>query len=76
MSGLQNWYPPGHKYSEEKCLCIKCSSENKSGNRLNDLDNFRYACEKCGNKRCPHHSDHHMVCSGSNEPGQEGSVYE
>ena len=32
-------------------------------------------CEHCGNKRCPHASDHQNECTGSNEPGQAGSVY-
>ena len=32
------------------------------------------ACE-CGNKRCPHATDHRHACTGSNEPGQPGSVY-
>lgn len=33
-------------------------------------------CRYCGNKRCPHASDHRLACTGSNEPGQEGSVYQ
>jgi hypothetical protein len=37
---------------------------------------FRYACEICGNKRCPHHTDHTLACTSSNEPGQKGSIYE
>lgn len=32
-------------------------------------------CPKCGNKRCPCASDHRLACTGSNEPGQPGSVY-
>ncbi len=32
-------------------------------------------CPQCGNKRCPRASDHRLACSGSNEPGQEGSIY-
>ncbi|MFS8319194.1 hypothetical protein RPF54_24860, partial [Enterobacter hormaechei subsp. xiangfangensis] len=28
-----------------------------------------------GNKRCPHANDHRNACTGSNEPGQEGSAY-
>lgn len=32
-------------------------------------------CPNCGNKRCPKASDHDLPCSGSNEPGQPGSVY-
>lgn len=33
---------------------------------------WRYACEKCGNKRCPHHEWHGFKCTGSNEPDQIG----
>lgn len=32
-------------------------------------------CPDCGNKRCPKANDHRNTCSGSNEPGQEGSAY-
>lgn len=32
-------------------------------------------CPLCGNKRCPMASDHTLDCTGSNEPGQVGSVY-
>ena len=34
-----------------------------------------YVCPECGNKRCPHANDHRNACTGSNEPGQEGSAY-
>lgn len=33
-------------------------------------------CATCGNKRCPHATDCALPCSGSNEPGQKGSMYE
>lgn len=33
-------------------------------------------CPTCGNKRCPHATDHDLACTGSNEPGQKGSAYE
>lgn len=32
-------------------------------------------CKTCGNKRCPKATDCDLFCTGSNEPGQEGSVY-
>ena len=32
-------------------------------------------CPECGNKRCPKNSDHELKCTGSNEPGQPGSIY-
>lgn len=33
-------------------------------------------CQICGNKRCPHATDHNNACTNSNEPGQKGSAYE
>lgn len=55
------------------CQCIKCTTDQDSplGQKI-----FRYACEICGNKRCPHHSDHELDCTNSNEVGQKGSIYE
>lgn len=32
-------------------------------------------CRQCGNKRCPHATDHNLCCTNSNEPGQAGSLY-
>ena len=32
-------------------------------------------CTVCGNKRCPRATDCSLPCTGSNEPGQPGSVY-
>jgi len=32
-------------------------------------------CPLCGNKRCPHSTDHNLECTGSNDPGQPGSRY-
>lgn len=64
------------------CGCLSCQEERAS--RLPEFDigrfmgmdpHFRYACEVCGNKRCPHHTDHRLACSGSNAVGQDGSAY-
>lgn len=33
-------------------------------------------CDTCGNKRCPHATDHRLPCTGSNKPGQPGSDYQ
>lgn len=65
------------------CGCIKCTSARSdvkvdrrvwpsAGTVM--VPGWRYACEKCGNKRCPHHSDHLLACTGSNDSGQKGSV--
>ena len=32
-------------------------------------------CRTCGNKRCPKATCCRIECTGSNEPGQEGSAY-
>jgi len=36
---------------------------------------FMMVCSTCGNKRCPKAADHNLACTGSNDPGQEGSAY-
>jgi hypothetical protein len=41
----------------------------------NNPVNRMIVCANCGNKRCPHATDHEEECSGSNDPGQEGSSY-
>jgi hypothetical protein len=33
-------------------------------------------CDTCGFKRCPHASDHRLACTGSNDSGQIGSIYQ
>ncbi|MFB4629498.1 hypothetical protein [Enterobacter kobei] len=50
------------------CSCRTC--------RPITLRDMRFVvCPECGNKRCPHANDHRNACTGSNEPGQEGSAY-
>lgn len=50
------------------CWCRTC--------RPITLTDLRFVvCPECGNKRCPHANDHRHACTGSNEPGQEGSAY-
>ncbi|MEA4293932.1 hypothetical protein VBS39_08140 [Klebsiella pneumoniae] len=50
------------------CWCRTC--------RPVDLNDMRFiVCPDCGNKRCPRANDHRNACTGSNEPGQEGSAY-
>ncbi|WPI01335.1 DUF550 domain-containing protein [Klebsiella pneumoniae] len=40
------------------------------------LNDMRFVvCPDCGNKRCPRANDHRNACTGSKEPGQEGSAY-
>ncbi|WP_246044165.1 hypothetical protein [Citrobacter arsenatis] len=50
------------------CSCRTC--------RPITFTDSRFAvCPECGNKRCPHANDHRNTCTGSNEPGHEGSAY-
>ncbi|WP_270425652.1 DUF551 domain-containing protein [Klebsiella variicola] len=50
------------------CWCRTC--------RPVTLSDMRFVvCPDCGNKRCPRANDHRNACTGSNEPGQEGSAY-
>ncbi|HHA2290976.1 TPA: hypothetical protein ACOEHE_002566 [Enterobacter ludwigii] len=51
-----------------KCWCHTCRPVTNSDMRF-------FVCPECGNKRCPHANDHRNACTGSNEPGQEGSAY-
>lgn len=60
------WIP----VSEQKpdCWCRTC--------RPVTLNDMRFVvCPDFGNKRCPRANDHRNACTGSNEPGQEGSAY-
>lgn len=51
------------------CWCEAC--------RPNTFEDMRMIlCQSCGNKRCPHATNHLNACTGSNEPGQRGSSWE
>lgn len=50
------------------CSCRTCRPVTFTDSRF-------VVCPECGNKRCPHANDHRHACTGSNEPGQEGSAY-
>lgn len=72
-------------FEQMECSCYRCTKERVEA----DKDNPKYQspigdarmmrffrCSSCGNKRCPHAADHRLECTGSNEPGQKGSLYE
>lgn len=50
------------------CHCYNCADAMTRMSRM-------IVCPKCGNKRCPHSTDHNNPCTNSNEAGQEGSRY-
>ena len=56
------WVPPK---DGETCDCWACAQCRRSA----------VTCPTCSNKRCPRATDHRNGCSGSNEPGQDGSRY-
>jgi len=63
-----NWDSLFKKQTLARCTCIKCKlADNIKNPRM-------VVCPECGNKRCPHASDHELTCTNSNEPGQPGSV--
>jgi hypothetical protein len=50
------------------CWCETCRPITLADMRM-------VLCPTCGNKRCPHATDHRNACTNSNEPGQVGSSY-
>ena len=57
------------------CVCERCAREKAEAAGEVFWRRRMYLCETCGNKRCPHATDHRNACTGSNEPGQPGSSY-
>ena len=66
----------------KECECHRCIKENRLKMNVGTLGEIplnmakMILCPQCGNKRCPKASDHRLDCTGSNEPGQLGSIYE
>lgn len=64
------------KFDKYQCYCYNCNVDrlDESG-RLPYVATRMIVCPECGNKRCPHATDHNLACTGSNDPGQPGSRY-
>lgn len=62
-------HPCQHQQQTKPCRCRRCLTDRGDSLVLMIL------CPTCGNKRCPHATDHRHACTGSNEPGQPGSWY-
>lgn len=60
----------GNDMTDIACNCRKCASKEQLFNSV------MIVCSICGNKRCPHATDHNLECTNSNDPGQIGSWYE
>lgn len=55
--------------------CIACARGKTDASGLPWTMARMFLCPSCGYKRCPKASDHNNACTGSNDPGQPGSVY-
>lgn len=53
-----------------QCSCRQCYNQGEGVTIP-----IMHLCNLCGNKRCPHATDHTLDCTNSNEPGQTGSWY-
>lgn len=63
-----------------ECGCYRCTAARGKTIVIGEIGfpevmTRMIVCETCGNKRCPHSTDHRLACTGSNEPGQPGSRY-
>lgn len=56
--------------------CHKCVERLFAERRAPVTLSRMLLCPECGNKRCPKASDHDLLCTGSNKPGQKGSVFQ
>ena len=61
---------------DKDCGCHRCMSLKYDERGIPLTAHTFIVCPDCGNKRCPKATDHTLACTGSNEPGQEGSRYQ
>lgn len=58
------------------CWCYNCNKDYyEPGSYFPYTASRMILCPTCGNKRCPHATNHTEACTNSNEPGQPGSRY-
>lgn len=76
-----NWDAIFGKKSKEPAAEYSCYCYNCNKDRMDETGRIPYTltrmivCPTCGNKRCPHSTDHNLACTGSNDTGQTGSRY-
>ena len=58
-----------------RCGCARCVEATIERQPGVFIGRKMIVCSDCGNKRCPHATDHRLSCTNSNEAGQEGSNY-
>jgi len=59
----------------DKCNCRACLRLRDKPDAWPAECTRMILCAICGNKRCPHATDHRHACTNSNERGQAGSAY-
>lgn len=58
------------------CYCYNCNKNYTApGETFAYVTGRMIVCPECGNKRCPHATDHSFDCTNSNDPAQPGSRY-
>ena len=63
-------------YNKPGCYCYNCNKDHlEPGQIFPSVLTRMVVCPFCGNKRCPHATDHYNPCTRSNDPGQPGSRY-
>jgi hypothetical protein len=55
--------------------CWRCLDGVRSEYGFPITSSRMIVCAECGNKRCPHATDHRLKCTGSNDSNQIGSIY-
>ena len=70
-----SWKEMSEDLEDVECHCYNCNKDRKAFGGIPWTATRMILCPTCGNKRCPHATDHNLECTGSNEPGQEGSRY-
>ena len=61
---------------KSKCYCYNCNKNyTEPGQIVPYVMTRMILCPSCGNKRCPHATNHNLECTNSNDPGQQGSRY-
>ena len=63
------------RIAENRCYCYNCNKDHMDDSGFPYVLTRMIVCPTCGNKRCPHSTDHNLACTNSNEPGQPGSRY-
>ena len=64
------------EFDQYRCFCYNCNKDRKDASGFPYILTRMIVCPTCGNKRCPHSTDHNLECTNSNDPGQPGSRYQ